>query len=113
MQDSLNYKKQGDSAFRAKDFNMAIDCYTQVLTLSYYYTRYYLSKCMLHNEESVSHCNLTSLNFECCCMCRGLVKLADIKKNDCTIKDQLEVVAIHSACVLDHYKFIRTRTNCM
>ncbi|KAL1804699.1 hypothetical protein ACET3Z_027767 [Daucus carota] len=31
MQDSLNYKKQGDSAFRAKDFTMAIDCYTQFI----------------------------------------------------------------------------------
>lgn len=30
MQDSLNSKKRGDTAFRAKDFATAIDCYTQV-----------------------------------------------------------------------------------
>ncbi|XP_077238845.1 serine/threonine-protein kinase BSK5-like [Tasmannia lanceolata] len=31
MQDTLNSKKQGDSAFRAKDFGTAIDCYTQFI----------------------------------------------------------------------------------
>ena len=30
MQDTLNSKKHGDTAFRAKDFASAIDCYTQV-----------------------------------------------------------------------------------
>lgn len=30
MQESLNSKKQGDAAFRAKDFTAAIDCYTEV-----------------------------------------------------------------------------------
>lgn len=30
MQDTLNSKKHGDTAFRAKDFSSAIDCYTQV-----------------------------------------------------------------------------------
>ena len=32
MQETLNSKKHGDSAFRAKDFATAIDCYTQVST---------------------------------------------------------------------------------
>lgn len=31
MQETLNSKKQGDSAFRAKDFVTAIDCYTQFI----------------------------------------------------------------------------------
>ncbi|KAK1354639.1 putative serine/threonine-protein kinase BSK3 [Heracleum sosnowskyi] len=31
MQETLNSKKQGDSAFRAKDFANAIDCYTQFI----------------------------------------------------------------------------------
>ncbi|CAH9068048.1 unnamed protein product [Cuscuta europaea] len=31
MQECLNFKKQGDSAFRAKDFEKAIDCYTQFI----------------------------------------------------------------------------------
>ncbi|XP_057456176.1 serine/threonine-protein kinase BSK5-like [Lotus japonicus] len=31
IQDTLNSKKHGDSAFRAKDFSMAIDCYTQFI----------------------------------------------------------------------------------
>jgi len=30
MQETLNLKKHGDTAFRAKDFVTAIDCYTQV-----------------------------------------------------------------------------------
>lgn len=30
MQETLNSKKHGDTAFRAKDFGTAIDCYTQV-----------------------------------------------------------------------------------
>jgi hypothetical protein len=30
MQETLNSKKHGDTAFRAKDFATAIDCYTQV-----------------------------------------------------------------------------------
>lgn len=30
MQETLNLKKHGDAAFRAKDFVTAIDCYTQV-----------------------------------------------------------------------------------
>uniref|UniRef100_M1BTG6 Receptor protein kinase n=1 Tax=Solanum tuberosum TaxID=4113 RepID=M1BTG6_SOLTU len=30
MQETLNSKKHGDAAFRAKDFITAIDCYTQV-----------------------------------------------------------------------------------
>lgn len=30
MQDTLNSKKKGDSAFRHKDFRAAIDCYSQV-----------------------------------------------------------------------------------
>ena len=30
MQETLNSKKHGDTAFRAKDFTTAIDCYTQV-----------------------------------------------------------------------------------
>lgn len=33
MQETLNSKKQGDAAFRAKDFATAIDCYTEVSTL--------------------------------------------------------------------------------
>ena len=33
MQETLNSKKQGDTAFRAKDFTTAIDCYSQVLAL--------------------------------------------------------------------------------
>ncbi|KAE8717276.1 putative serine/threonine-protein kinase [Hibiscus syriacus] len=31
MQETLNSKKHGDTAFRAKDFTTAIDCYTQAL----------------------------------------------------------------------------------
>ncbi|KAL3639461.1 Serine/threonine-protein kinase bsk6 [Castilleja foliolosa] len=31
MQESLNSKKQGDAAFRAKDFTQAIDCYTMFI----------------------------------------------------------------------------------
>ena len=30
MQESLNFKKKGDVAFRQKDFREAIECYTQV-----------------------------------------------------------------------------------
>lgn len=30
MQETLNSKKHGDTAFRAKDFATAIECYTQV-----------------------------------------------------------------------------------
>lgn len=30
IQETLNSKKRGDAAFRAKDFTTAIDCYTQV-----------------------------------------------------------------------------------
>jgi hypothetical protein len=30
MQETLNLKKHGDTAFRAKDFVTAIDCYTKV-----------------------------------------------------------------------------------
>lgn len=30
MQETLNSKKLGDGAFRNRDFNAAIDCYTQV-----------------------------------------------------------------------------------
>lgn len=33
MQETLNSKKHGDIAFRAKDFGTAIDCYTQVIFL--------------------------------------------------------------------------------
>lgn len=33
MQETLNLKKHGDAAFRAKDFVTAIDCYTQVRIL--------------------------------------------------------------------------------
>lgn len=33
MQETLNSKKQGDAAFRTKDFTTAIDCYTQVSLL--------------------------------------------------------------------------------
>ncbi|PNX91585.1 putative serine threonine-protein kinase, partial [Trifolium pratense] len=29
IQDTLNFKKRGDSAFHARDFSTAIDCYTQ------------------------------------------------------------------------------------
>jgi len=31
MQETLNSKKKGDTAFRHKDFSTAIDCYTQVI----------------------------------------------------------------------------------
>ncbi|KEH30208.1 putative transferase, protein kinase RLK-Pelle-RLCK-XII-1 family [Medicago truncatula] len=31
IQDTLNFKKRGDSAFHAKDFSTAIDCYTQFI----------------------------------------------------------------------------------
>ncbi|KAG9453243.1 hypothetical protein H6P81_006147 [Aristolochia fimbriata] len=31
MQETLNFKKQGDAAFRSKDFGTAIDCYTQFI----------------------------------------------------------------------------------
>ncbi|KAK1289337.1 putative serine/threonine-protein kinase [Acorus calamus] len=31
MQETLNSKKKGDSAFRHKDFNVAIECYTQFI----------------------------------------------------------------------------------
>lgn len=34
MQETLNSKKKGDTAFRHKDFNTAIECYTQVIYLS-------------------------------------------------------------------------------
>lgn len=30
IQETLNSKKRGDTAFRAKDFTTAIECYTQV-----------------------------------------------------------------------------------
>lgn len=33
IQETLNSKKRGDSAFRARDFFTAIDCYTQVSQL--------------------------------------------------------------------------------
>ena len=33
MQETLNLKKHGDTAFRAKDFVTAINCYTQVSNL--------------------------------------------------------------------------------
>ena len=31
MQETLNSKKKGDTAFGHKDFSAAIDCYTQVI----------------------------------------------------------------------------------
>lgn len=34
MQETLNSKKQGDAAFRAKDFATAIGCYTQVTKIT-------------------------------------------------------------------------------
>ena len=34
MQESLNFKKKGDVAFRQKDFREAIECYTQVCFFS-------------------------------------------------------------------------------
>lgn len=34
MQETLNSKKNGDAAFRAKDFETAIGCYTQVSYIS-------------------------------------------------------------------------------
>lgn len=34
IQETLNSKKRGDTAFRAKDFTTAIECYTQVSDLS-------------------------------------------------------------------------------
>lgn len=34
MKDMLDARKRGDQAFREKDFKMAIDCYSQVLTSS-------------------------------------------------------------------------------
>lgn len=33
IQETLNSKKHGDSAFHARDFSTAIDCYTQVSQL--------------------------------------------------------------------------------
>ena len=33
MQDSLNFKKKGDVAFRHKDFANAAECYSQVNVL--------------------------------------------------------------------------------
>ncbi|CAI0540305.1 unnamed protein product [Linum tenue] len=33
IQETLNCKKRGDAAFRAKDFSTAMDCYTQVSTV--------------------------------------------------------------------------------
>lgn len=36
MQETLNSKKKGDTAFRHKDFTTAIECYTQV-SLIYYH----------------------------------------------------------------------------
>lgn len=36
MQDTLNSKKHGDTAFRAKDFATAIDSYTQVSHLCHH-----------------------------------------------------------------------------
>lgn len=44
MQETLSSKKQGDAAFRAKDFSTAIDCYTQVTILNkWFLTASYLS----------------------------------------------------------------------
>lgn len=34
IQETLNCKKRGDTAFRAKDFGTAIECYTQVSHIS-------------------------------------------------------------------------------
>ena len=34
MQDSLNFKKKGDAAFRHKDFANAAECYSQVRTFT-------------------------------------------------------------------------------
>lgn len=34
MQETLNSKKHGDTAFRTKDFGTAVDYYTQVMSLS-------------------------------------------------------------------------------
>lgn len=33
IQETLNAKKRGDAAFRARDFTTTIDCYTQVSEL--------------------------------------------------------------------------------
>lgn len=39
IQETLNFKKHGDNAFLAKDFETAIDCYTQVAVNEFnYYT---------------------------------------------------------------------------
>ena len=52
MQETLNSKKQGDSAFRAKDFTNAIDCYTQVPPYIVLYCQH---------KESDRHDNLAKL----------------------------------------------------
>lgn len=54
MQDTLNSKKHGDTAFRAKDFATAIDCYTQVSHL--YHVR-------LSFPGEVGDISLESMNF--------------------------------------------------
>lgn len=35
MQENMDYKKHGDAAFRSKDFDTAIEFYTEVKTKSY------------------------------------------------------------------------------
>ena len=56
MQETLNSKKQGDAAFRAKDFATAIDCYSQVkhkilvLPLAYLYLDINLNVSVVHRR---------------------------------------------------------------
>lgn len=52
MQDTLNSKKKGDVAFRHKDFRAAIECYTQVKTLT----------------TCIQHCVITCNRFQNCCL---------------------------------------------
>lgn len=40
VQDTLTSKKKGDVAFRHKDFRAAIDCYTQVIAIFFWFIRY-------------------------------------------------------------------------
>jgi len=47
MQESLFSKKQGDLAFRSKDFTTAIDCYTQVISLNATYLFNYMPRAII------------------------------------------------------------------
>lgn len=55
MQETLNSKKSGDSAFRAKEFATAIDSYTQVSLCLGIILNWYIELCFLLTSYRTQH----------------------------------------------------------